>query len=115
MDGSNHPKRHSALPNLILISSCGFPEIENFNHLRDYFRILSDKMETRLCGEILISVAGLQYIPRLFTKKYEFIKQAGNELVTRGSVRSETMEKISKLLMLAEDYRNMVMRVSTVA
>jgi NAD(P)H-dependent FMN reductase len=106
--GTIHPKRHKKLPKLVLISSCGFPEIENFDHLREYVRIFGDEMEIKLVGEILISAAGLHNAPKLFDKKYELIKKAGSELISKSQIRKETTEKIAKSVMSNEDYRKIV-------
>jgi len=106
--GTKHPKRHKNLPKLILISSCGFPEIDNFNHLREYMKILSDEMEIEICGEILISAAGLHNVPKLFDKKYELIRKAGKELLATKHIGAETTEKIARPVMSNEEYRKIV-------
>ena len=105
--GTEHPKRFDCHPKTVLISSCGFPEIENFDILRQHFRKICDGMNLIWSGEILIPAAGIANAPRLFENKYELIKKAGAELLA-GNISKETTEKIASPVMSAEDYRQMV-------
>ncbi|VVB84371.1 Iron-sulfur flavoprotein [uncultured archaeon] len=104
--GTEHPKRFDRHPKTVLISSCGFPEIENFDLLRPYFRKICDEMGWTWSGEILISAAGIAGAPKLFDRKYELIKKAGAEL-REGSISKETTDEIAAPAMSAEDYRKM--------
>lgn len=103
---SEHPKRFDNRPKTVLISSCGFPEIENFDLLKQYFRKISDEMGRLYSGEILISASGIAIAPKLFDRKYELIKKAGAELV-EGCISKETTNEIAKPVMSPEDYRKM--------
>ncbi len=104
--GTEHPKRFNRHPKTVLISSCGFPEMENFNMLRQYFRKICSEFGWIWSGEILISASGIANAPKLFDKKYEFIKKAGAELI-EGCINKETMDGIAAPVMSAEDYRKM--------
>lgn len=104
--GTEHPKRFGRLPKAVLISSCGFPEIDNFDLLRKHFHLISEHMGWNWSGEILISAAGAANAPKLFDKKYERIRKAGTELVN-GAISQETTEAIAAPVMSAEDYRRM--------
>jgi len=104
--GTEHPKRFGRHPKAVLISSCGFPEIQNFDILRQHFRLICEHMDWVWSGEILISAAGVANAPKLFDKKYELIKEAGAQLV-RGSISRETIEGIESPVISAEDYRRM--------
>jgi putative NADPH-quinone reductase len=103
---TEHPKRFGRHPKAVLISSCGFPEIQNFDILRRHFRIICEHMDWNWAGEILISAAGAAHAPRLFDGKYELIRSAGAELV-RGAISEETTAAIAAEVMRAEDYRRM--------
>lgn len=103
---TEHPKRFDRRPKTVLISSCGFPEIENFDLLRQYFRKISDEMGWTWSGEILISASGIANAPKLFDRKYELIKKAGAELV-KGRISKETTDEIAEPVMSSEDYRKM--------
>jgi putative NADPH-quinone reductase len=104
---TQHPKRFPCHPKAVLISSCGFPESENFDLLKRHFSLICEHMDWPLAGEILISAAGCANVPGLFEKKYEWIRTAGAELV-REKISPETMEKIAAPVMPAEDYRKLV-------
>lgn len=104
--GTEHPKRFDCHPKSVLISSCGFPEIENFDILRQHFRKICDETNWIWSGEILIPAAGLANAPKLFDRKYELIKKAGAELI-EGHISKETTDKIAAPVMSAEDYRQM--------
>lgn len=104
--GAQHPKRFGRHPKAVLISSGGFPEIENFNLLRQHFKIISEHMAWKWSGEILISAAGAANAPKLFDRKYELIKKAGAELI-KGDISTVTSKVIAAPVMPAEDYRRM--------
>jgi NAD(P)H-dependent FMN reductase len=101
-----HPKRFGRHPKAVLISSCGFPEVENFDILRKHFRIISEHMDWKWGGEVLISAAGAANAPKLFDRKYGLIRTAGAELID-GEISPETTQAIAAPVMSAEDYRRM--------
>lgn len=104
--GTEHPRRFDSHPKIVLISSCGFPEIENFDILRQHFRKICDEIGLVWSGEILIPAAGIANVPKLFDEKYELIRKAGAELID-GQINKDTMDEISAPVMSAEDYRKM--------
>jgi putative NADPH-quinone reductase len=104
--GTEHPKRFDRHPKTVLISSCGFPEMDNFDLLRPYFRKVCSEFAWTWAGEVLISASGIANAPRLFDRKYELIKKAGAELLA-GSISAATSDAISRMVMPAEDYRQM--------
>jgi NAD(P)H-dependent FMN reductase len=101
---TTHPKRFGRHPKTVLISSCGFPEIENFDVLRRHFRTICEHTEWQHSGELLISAAGLANAPKLFDAKYELLRQAGAELV-KGAVSASTAAAIAAPVMKPEYYR----------
>jgi putative NADPH-quinone reductase len=103
---TEHPKRFGRHPKAVLISSCGFPEIVNFDILRRHFQLICEHMDWKWSGEVLISAAGAANAPKLFDRKYELIRKAGTELVD-GEISRETTEAIATPVMPAEEYRRM--------
>jgi hypothetical protein len=101
---TTHPKRFGRHPRTVLISSCGFPEIENFDLLRRHFRIICEQTEWQHAGELLISAAGLANAPKLFDPKYELLRRAGAELA-QGAVSEKTAAAISAPTVKPEYYR----------
>jgi hypothetical protein len=103
---TTHPTRFGCHPKTVLISSCGFPELDNFDLLRQHFRIICEHMTLPWAGEILIPASGIARAPKLFDRKYDLIRTAGAELV-EGSISPETTAAIAASVMPAEDYRRM--------
>lgn len=105
--GTEHPKRFGRSPKTVLISSCGFPEVENFDLLRPYFRKVCAEFGWTWAGELLISASGIANAPKLFDGKYELLKRAGAELLDLGRISAEMTDRIAAPVMSAEDYRAM--------
>ena len=103
---TGHPKRFGRSPRTVLISSCGFPEIENFDLLRAHFHAICHGFGWTWAGEILLSGSGAANVPKLLDGKYEQIRSAGAELLA-GAVREETTRAIAAPVIAAEDYRKM--------
>ncbi|MCX5832071.1 MAG: NAD(P)H-dependent oxidoreductase [Deltaproteobacteria bacterium] len=103
---TTHPTRFGRHPQTALISSCGFPELDNFDILRRHFRLICEHMGLTWAGEILIPASGIARAPKLFDRKYDLIRAAGKELV-RGSISPETTDAIAAPVMPAADYRRM--------
>jgi NAD(P)H-dependent FMN reductase len=103
---TTHPTRFGRHPQTALISSCGFPELDNFDILRRHFRLICEHMGLNWAGEILIPASGIARAPKLFDRKYDLIRAAGKELV-RGSISPETTDAIAAPVMPAADYRRM--------
>jgi NAD(P)H-dependent FMN reductase len=103
---TTHPIRWGRHPKTVLISSCGFPELDNFEILRRHFRLICEHMTMTWAGEILIPASGIARAPKLFDGKYDLIRAAGEELM-RGSISPETTLAIAAPVMAAEDYRRM--------
>lgn len=104
--GTEHPKRYNRHPKTVLISSCGFPEFENFDLLRKHFMKICQELDWKWAGEILVPAAGTANVPRLFDLKYDLIRNAGAELAA-GSISRATTEGIAEAMMPASDYRKM--------
>jgi multimeric flavodoxin WrbA len=104
---TEHPKRYDRHPKTVMISSCGFPEIENFAIVRQHFQKICLESNWPWAGEILISAAGMANAPQLFDEKYELIKKAGSCLID-GVIDKDLSDKIGAPVVDAKDYRAMV-------
>ncbi len=104
---TDHPKRYDRHPKAVMISSCGFPEMENFDLVRQHFQKICAASEWPWGGEILISAAGMANAPNLFDEKYELIKKAGSLLID-GVIDKELSAKIAAPVVDAKEYRAMV-------
>lgn len=103
---TNHPQRFSPDAKGVLISSCGFPDMENFSLISQHFRKWMQHGGLTWAGEVLIPAAGAANVPRLFNDNFDAIKQAGRELV-EDIISQETMDRISDVPISKEDYREM--------
>jgi len=104
--GTEHPKRFGRNPKTVLISSCGFPEVENFDILRMHFRKICEAINWSWSGEILIPAAGVSNAPKLFDEKYELIRRAGAQLMS-GPISEDLTNRIATPVMSSDDYRMM--------
>ena len=104
---TKHPTRFDRHPKTVLISSCGFPEIDNFDLLRRHFKIICEHMDLTWAGEILIPASGIARAPKLFDRKYDLLRAAGTELIRSSSISPATTATIAAPVMAAEDYRRL--------
>src|SRR6185369_6423584 len=91
---TEHTKRFGRHPKAALISSCGFPEIGNFDILKKHFHLICEHMGWKWAGEILISAAGAANAPKLFDRKLGLVRAAGTELIN-GEISRETTDAIA--------------------
>lgn len=104
---THHPIRFDRHPKAVLISSCGFPELDNFDLVRLHFRTVAAHMGWAHAGELLVPQAGASNAPRLFDGKLERIRRAGEELATAGKISDETAAAVAAPVMSDQDYRDM--------
>ncbi len=103
---TNHPQRHTPKGKAVLVSSCGFPDMENFELMSQHFKKWVSHGSLKWAGEVLISAAGAANVPLLFNDNIDAVKQAGRELV-EDVISVETMARISELPISKMDYRDM--------
>jgi multimeric flavodoxin WrbA len=103
---TNHPQRYASKAKGILVSSCGFPDMENFTLISELFKKFMMHFGLTWAGEVLISSAGAANVPHLLDDNIEAIRRAGEELVN-GTISLETMHTISDVPMSKNDYREM--------
>jgi len=105
--GTEHPKRFPRDRKVVLISSCGFPDIEEFDIIKLHFDKICKGFGWEHAGNIFISAAGLFHSSKLLDKKFDLIKSAGEE-ISAGERISEAMQhQISTYVMPKEVYRRM--------
>ena len=104
---TNHPQRYSPKAKGVLVSTCGFPDMENFALMSDHFKKILMHFGLTWAGEILIPSAGSANVPHLLDTNLDAVKQAGGELVN-GAISPITMHTISDVPISKNDYREMV-------
>jgi hypothetical protein len=103
---TNHPQRYSPKAKCVLVSTCGFPDMENFTLMSQHFKKIMMHMELTWAGEVLIPAAGAANVPHLLDDNIDAVRRAGAELVN-GTISPETMRKISDAPISKDDYREM--------
>jgi hypothetical protein len=104
---TNHPQRHTPKAKAVLVSSCGFPDMENFALMSQHFKKIMKHIGLTWAGEVLIPAAGAAGVPHLIDANFEAVRRAGSELV-KGAISPETMKCISDVPISKKDYRDMV-------
>ncbi len=103
---TNHPQRHAPKAKGVLVSTCGFPDMENFTLMSQHFKKIMMHMGLTWAGEILIPSAGAANVPHLLDVNLEAVRKAGAELMS-GTISPETMHNISDVPISKKDYREM--------
>lgn len=93
-----HPQRFKGNRRMVLISTCGFPEVSHFDALRHIFKIMESNGEVPLVGEVLVPAAEAvlkqEYLRERAQGILKAVHQAGIEVVRDGRVSKETEAKI---------------------
>jgi multimeric flavodoxin WrbA len=89
----------------VLVSACGFPEMENFAPLLATVRAQAYNFGSELAAEILVpgSIA-LQMEPALLEPRLDLVCRAGEELGRTGAVTPALLEKINGPVVSKEEY-----------
>jgi multimeric flavodoxin WrbA/putative sterol carrier protein len=99
---TTHPYRYPGkrAEKMVLISVCGFPEIDHFKALVEQFRLLARSGQRQLAGVLLRPGSeSMLFIERLGEKGKRVLKgfyRAGQEIVEKGKVSAETEEIVSR-------------------
>ena len=86
-DHNRHPVRYPKMPHLVLLSPCGYSEMDNFHPMVEHVKEISKNMHLTYLGEILVPATWMMTIPNLqpiYTPVFEAIKQAGKEIISKG-------------------------------
>ncbi|MHA1211211.1 MAG: flavodoxin family protein [Candidatus Heimdallarchaeota archaeon] len=87
-----HPVRYPRMPHLVLLSTCGFTEMDNFSPMVDHVKAICKNMHLTYIAEILPPTAWMMANPNLrilYQPVSEAIKQAGKEIVENGKLSDE--------------------------
>ncbi len=105
-----HPPRYQVNRKMVLISTCGFPEISHFDGLRQVFRQMEHSGQVPFVGELLMPAGELlkqEGLRERFQVVLQAAYQAGVEVVRDGKVSKRTEAQIHKPLMPAEQMAEM--------
>jgi len=100
-----HPYSWAMPSKFFLVSTSGFPEMENFQPLIMTFRAQASNFGCESIGEISIpgSIA-LQMAPQLLEPRLDMIQRAGKMLALGGKADSTLLEEISKPIVNVAQY-----------
>ena len=100
-----HPYSWAMPSKFFLVSTSGFPEMENFQPLIMTFRAQATNFGCESIGEICIpgSIA-LQMAPQLLEPRLEMIQQAGKMIALQGKVEPMLLDEISRPIVNVEQY-----------
>jgi len=96
-DHCRHAARYPKMPHLVLLSTCGFTEMDNFTPMIEHVQKICKNMHLTYVGEVLPPTAWMLSIPNirpLYKNIVEAIKQAGIELVKNGKIPKEIQKQI---------------------
>lgn len=107
-----HPSRGDGFKNLLLISNCGFHELDNFDALVMHCRRISLNMHAQYLGHILRPHGPLvryrDLMPETVDGILREITRAGMEIVTSGKLSQATMDAVSAELVPKDMYMQTV-------
>lgn len=102
-----HPQRYPNDRKMVLVSTCGFPEISHFDALRHIFRKLEKVGGVPLIGELLVPAAEMALRQAFMKEKARAILdaayQGGVEVVRGGKVSPETEAQVQKPLVTPDE------------
>ena len=100
-EGTKHGK-------VVLVSSCAFWEMDNFDLLLDYIKALFGSAEREFAGALLRPHADvlrpMMEEGALLSDIFEAAKEAGRQLVKDGKMSTETLATVSREFMPLEKY-----------
>ncbi|HYB20060.1 MAG TPA: NAD(P)H-dependent oxidoreductase [Thermodesulfobacteriota bacterium] len=106
-----HPQRYPNQRKMVLVSTCGFPEISHFDALRHIFRKMEKSGVVPLIGELLVPAAELALRQAFLKEKarviFEAAYRAGIEVVREGKISPETEAKVQEPLLPADEVAEM--------
>jgi len=98
-DHCRHVKRLSSLPEVVLLSVCGFCELDNFDGLVDHVSRICKNMQTRFVGSVLRPASHVLTMDEILPEQVGRIKaaavQAGRELVENGHFSQDTLAAVA--------------------
>jgi len=93
---------------VVLVSTCGFRELDSFDALVSYMKTFSKQAEREFAGALLrphsMPFAGMLKTGRPVGDVLEAAKDAGRELVKSGSIPAETLKAVGRPLMALEAF-----------
>jgi multimeric flavodoxin WrbA len=110
-DEQGHCRHQVMLPEgkmAMLISACGFSELDNFDHIRRHFAAICRNFFWQQAGELLVPASALGFVSGVYSQKFAAVKRAGEEFGMNGSISPATLQEISAEIMEPAKYQEIV-------
>jgi multimeric flavodoxin WrbA len=107
-----HKSRYEGEANIVLISNCGFPEMEHFKYFRTVFEYMVMNSNCRILAEIYRSQGEMLTIDNpmvqfLLGSYKKSLRKAGQEIVEQSALTEETKQALERPLVPVEQYIEM--------
>jgi hypothetical protein len=105
---TGHPERWPGPDRMVLVSTCGFPELETFDPLLVTFRQIARMHGLAYLGSIRRTYAEpltVKALQPLFTWYFECLHEAGHALIERGRIPEPLQEELLKDLVPGDKER----------
>ena len=105
-----HPFRESKKDKgMVVVSNCGFHELDNFDEMMAHFRVIARHGKTKLLGTLLRPEGEfLEMAEKLMPEKaeavYEAAREAGKQLVRDGRIAKETEKAVAAELLTRQQF-----------
>jgi multimeric flavodoxin WrbA/putative sterol carrier protein len=109
-DVYRHPQRYEVNRKMVIISTCGFPEISHFDGLRHVFRHIERNGGVPIIGELLMPAGELlkqEGLRENVQGALQTAYRAGVEVVRDGKVLKETEMQIQKPILAPDEMAEM--------
>ena len=101
---SRHPGDQQKL---LLLSSCGFPDIKQFRPLVDTFKLMADVSGEQYLGEVLRTVANLDDKEK--QEKYsKLLISAGEQLIKSNKIEAKLQKKLQAPWISVEEFHKLM-------
>jgi len=96
---TRHVKRHEKYPKVVVISNCGFPDMDHFQVISHHIGRMARNIHTEVIGEIYRSMGPILEYPNPIVEpmrmKYrKLVRKAGKEIVEEGKLSDELRKKL---------------------
>lgn len=109
-DHCRHPRRDTKEGKVILVSACGFPELDTFDPLIEHMKAMCKNMDREYIGAVVRPNAWA--LSMLERKGIEIddvlraIKEAGSQIVEEGEISSKTLSTITREIVSRDEIIN---------
>jgi multimeric flavodoxin WrbA len=103
-----HPAAHESFSKFVLISNCGFHELDNFDALVMHCKRICLNSQSQYAGHILRPHGPMlrypEMLPAQINSVLEAVERAGEEVIAKGGISQPTMDDAAKEILPKEAY-----------